>query len=256
LRLAEAELAASEITAQQAKLALSNTESAFAILLGRPSKAILQTDLQRGASIEQLFQAAPQATELPSDLLQRRPDLIAAEQNLIAANADVGQAKSAYFPSLRLSTGIGRESRVLQDLFSPSSLLWNVASNVTQPIFRAGAVAAVVDGAEARKQIALSQYAQSVQAAFRDVHDALAASDANAQIEVSAQHRVQALKEALRLAELRYKNGYSSYLEVLNAQRDLMQAQTSVIDTQRAQLFATVNLYKAVGGGWTPTQVN
>ena len=142
-----------------------------------------------------------------------------AEQNLIAANADIGQAKSSYFPSLKLTTGLGRESRDLSDLFSPSSLLWNVGSSLVQPIFRAGAVGSLVEGAEARKRIALGQYVQSVQGAFKDVHDALATSEANQQIEAASQRRVSALKEALRLSELRYQNGYSSYLEVLNAQR-------------------------------------
>jgi multidrug efflux system outer membrane protein len=252
LRLAEAELAASEITQVQAKLALNNVESALAVLLGRSSKAILQTEIARGASIDQLYQQVKMPAELPSDLLNRRPDLIAAEQNLVAANADVGQAKSSYFPSLKLTTGIGRESRVLSDLFNPASLLWNVGSSLVQPIFRAGAVGAVVEGAEARKRIALGQYVQSVQGAFRDVHDALATSESNQQIESSAQHRVSALKQALHLAELRYQNGYSSYLEVLNAQRDLMTAETAIIDAKRAHLSAIVNVYKAVGGGWAP----
>ena len=250
LRLAEAELAASEIAQTQAKLSLSNVESALAVLLGRSSKAILQTEIARGSNIDTLYQQVNMPSELPSDLLARRPDLIAAEQNLIATNADVGQAKSAYFPSLKLTTGLGRESRDLSDLFSPSSLLWNVGSSLVQPIFRAGAVGSLVDGAEARKRIALGQYVQSVQGAFKDVHDALATSEANQQIEAASQRRVSALKDALRLSELRYQNGYSSYLEVLNAQRDLMAAETAIIDAKRAHLSAIVNVYKAVGGGW------
>ena len=250
LRLAEAELAASEITFAQAKLALSNVESALAVLLGRSAKAITNTDIARGASIDALYKQVSMPAELPSDLLNRRPDLIAAEQNLIAANADIGQAKSSYFPSLKLTTGLGRESRDLSDLFNPSSLLWNVGSSLVQPIFRAGAVGSLVEGAEARKRIALGQYVQSVQGAFKDVHDALASSEANQQIEVASQRRVNALKEALRLSELRYQNGYSSYLEVLNAQRDLLTAETAIIDAKRAHLSAIVNVYKAVGGGW------
>lgn len=250
LRLAEAELAASEISQTQAKLALSNVESALAVLLGRSAKAITTTDIARGASIDALYKQVSMPAELPSDLLNRRPDLIAAEQNLIAANADIGQAKSSYFPSLKLTTGLGRESRDLSDLFSPSSLLWNVGSSLVQPIFRAGAVGSLVEGAEARKRIALGQYVQSVQGAFKDVHDALATSEANQQIEAASQRRVSALKEALRLSELRYQNGYSSYLEVLNAQRDLLAAETAIIDAKRAHLSAIVNVYKAVGGGW------
>ena len=119
-----------------------------------------------------------------------------------------------------------------------------------QPIFRAGAVGSLIEGAEARKRIALAQYVQSVQNAFRDVHDALATSESNQQIESLAQQRVTALKEALRLSDLRYQNGYSSYLEVLNAQRDLMSEESTIIDAKRAHLSAIVNVYKAVGGGW------
>ena len=250
LHLAEAETAASEINQVQAKLALNNVESALAVLLGRSSTAILQTDITRGANLEQLYQQVSMPTELPSDLLNRRPDLVYAEQNLVAANADVGQAKATYFPSLKLTTGLGRESRVLSDLFNPSSLLWNVASSLVQPLFHAGAGSSLVEGAEARKRIALAQYVQSVQGAFRDVHDALATNEANLQIENLALYRVTALKEALRLSNLRYQNGYSSYLEVLNSQRDLMIAETAIIDAKRAHLFAIVNVYKAVGGGW------
>jgi multidrug efflux system outer membrane protein len=111
-----------------------------------------------------------------------------------------------------------------------------------------------VDGAKARKTQALGQYVQAVQGAFRDVHDALVNVQANDEIATAAQTRQQALKETLRLVNLRYTNGYSGYLEVLNAQRDLFQVESTLIDTQRAQLSATVSLYKALGGGWAGQQ--
>jgi multidrug efflux system outer membrane protein len=132
--------------------------------------------------------------------------------------------------------------------------LWNVAGSLSQPIFRAGAIGAVVQGATARKDQALAQYVQTVQGAFRDVHDALANLSADEQVNASSTRRVTALRDTLRLAELRYKNGYSSYLEVLNAQRDLAQAESSLIDIKRAHLAAVVSLYKAIGGGWDKPQ--
>ncbi|MFZ6801424.1 efflux transporter outer membrane subunit [Undibacterium sp. Di24W] len=250
LHYAESELAAGEISFSQAKQALRNVESALAVLLGRSPKQVMNPEIARGLTIQQLVQNLPSAAELPSDLLARRPDVAAAEQGLVAANADVGQAKAAYFPSLRLTTSLGRESRVLEDLFSPASLLWNVASSLVQPVFRAGAVGAVVEGAEARKRQALGQYVQTVQNAFRDVHDSLNNAASNAEIDVSTQARLTAVRETYRLSNLRYQSGYSAYVEVLNAQRDLMQAEIAAIDSQRAKLSSGVALYKAVGGGW------
>ena len=160
-----------------------------------------------------------------------------------------------YFPSLKLTTTAGYESKVFEDLINPASLLWSLGSSLVQPIFRAGAIGAVVQGAEARKNQALAQYVQAVQGAFRDVHDALNNTAANEQVNAASERRVTALKDSLRLADLRYKNGYSSYLEVLNAQRDLFQAQASLIDSKRAQLSAVVSIYKAVGGGWSKPEI-
>ena len=254
LHIADSEEAAAEISLAQAKQAVANTESALAVLVGRSPSAIAKPVIARGSDIDGLYQQLRIPADLPSNLLERRPDIVAAEQTLVAANADIGQAKAQYFPTLKLSSGVGYESQGLKDLINPASMLWNIGANLTQPVFRAGAIGAVVSGAEARKTQALAQYVQTVQGAFRDVHDALNNATANEQIYTSGQHRVPALKDSLRLAELRYKNGYSSYLEVLNAQRDLWQAQVTVIDTQRAHLSAVVSLYKAVGGGWDAKQ--
>jgi multidrug efflux system outer membrane protein len=250
LHVAESEMAAAEITVAQARQALANAESALSVLLGRSPTAIANPDLLRGSSIGSLYQQLNLPTDLSSDLLNRRPDIIAAEQALVAANADVGQAKALYFPSVKLTTGIGYESRVFRDLLDPASLLWNVGANLVQPIFRAGAIGALVSGAEARKDQAMAQYLQAVQGAFRDVHDALNNVSANQQVYLAGNRRVLALKDSLRLADLRYKNGYSSYLEVLNAQRDLQQTEAALVETQRAHLSALVSLYKALGGGW------
>lgn len=250
LHQAESEAAAAEVSVSQAKLAVSNLESAIAVLLGRSPAAVAQPVIARGNDIQALYQHLSLPADLPSDVLNRRPDILAAEQTLVAANADIGQAKAAYFPSLKLTTGIGYESRVFKDLIDPTSLLWNLGANLVQPVFRAGAIGAVVSGAEARKTQATAQYVQAVQGAFRDVHDALNSAESNEQIYRANLKRVKALKDSQRLAELRYKNGYSSYLEVLNAQRDLAAVETALIDTQRAHLSAVVSLYKAVGGGW------
>jgi multidrug efflux system outer membrane protein len=251
---AAAEAAGIEATLLQAQQSRRATEATLAVLLGRGPAAIVQPNVARGTAIDALYSRATVPAELPSDILNRRPDLVAAEQLLVAANADIGQAKAAYFPTIKLTASIGYESRQLSDLFNPTSLFWNLASGITQPLFRAGSIDAVVAGADARKAQAAAQYAQAVQGAFKDVHDALNAISSSEALVVTADKRIAALREVLRLANLRYSNGYSSYLEVLNAQRDLSQAESSVIDAKRVQLAGVVALYKAVGGGWSVAQ--
>ena len=245
---AESEVAGTEVTRAQAQQAVAVTEAALAVLAGRSPRAIATPQIARGAAIDALYGRLTAPVDLPADLLNRRPDIVAAEQALVAANADIGQARAQYFPSIRLTTGIGYESNVLKNLISPESLLWNLGASLAQPVFRAGAIGAVVQSAEARK--AQAQYVQTVENAFRDVHDAITALSANELIYGATNRRAKALKDTLRLATLRYDNGYSSYLEVLTAQRDLLQTQASVIDVQRAHMAAAVGLYRAVGGGW------
>ena len=252
-RQAEAEAAAAEISLAQAQQNQALLEATLAVLVGRTPKEISSPRIERGLTIDALHQRVAMPADLPADLLNRRPDILAAEQNLIAANADIGQAKAQYFPSIKLTSGVGYESRVLSDLIDPSSLLWNLGVGLTQPIFRAGSIGALVQGAEARQQQALAQYVQTVQSAFRDVHDALVNLHADEKINQATLRRSAAVKETLRLVNLRYDSGYSGYLDVLNAQRDLFQVQSTAIDIQRAQLTALVSLYKALGGGWEST---
>lgn len=250
LQQAQAELAASEVTRAQARQLVATTEAAIALLAGRSPRDIASPQIRRGASIDELYARMVVPADLPADLLNQRPDILAAEQALRAANADIGQARAQYFPSVRLTSSAGYASNALRELVDPASLLWNIGAGLAQPVFRAGAIGALVAGAEARRTQAEAQYVQSVQGAFRDVHDALSAQTANDVIFAASTRRAGALQETLRLATLRYNNGYSSYLEVLTAQRDLLQAQATVIDAQRAHLSATVGLYRAVGGGW------
>jgi multidrug efflux system outer membrane protein len=250
LRQAESEAAGVEATLQTTRQNRSNVESALAVLLGRQPADILHPVLARGAELGALYARGAIPADLPSDLLNRRPDVLAAEQSLIAANADIGQARAAYFPKLSLTATLGQQSRDLSSLFDPASLFWSMLTNLTQPVFRGGAIDSVVAAANARQQQALAQYTQTVQNAFRDVHDALTNVAAGRAISTTTERRIDALRSTLRLADLRYKNGYSSYLEVLNAQRDLAQAESGLIDIQRGQLNAVVSLYKALGGGW------
>lgn len=250
LRQAESEAAGIEATLQATRQGRGNVESALVLLLGRQPAGILQPVLTRGLEVGALYDRQAIPADLPSDVLSRRPDVFSAEQSLAAANADIGQARAAYFPQVSLTAGLGQQSKDLSSLFDPASLFWSLMGNLMQPVFRAGAIGAVVAAANAREQQALAQYTQTVQNAFRDVHDALNNVAAGREIAATTSRRIEALRNTLRLSDLRYKNGYSSYLEVLNAQRDLAQAESALIDTQRSQLNAVVSLYRALGGGW------
>ncbi len=250
LRQAESEALSVQATLQQTRQNRSNTESSLALLLGRKPAEILHPVFVRGADVGMLYVGQVIPANLPSDVLALRPDVVSAEQALIAANADIGQARAAYFPKLSLTAGYGQQSQDLVNLFDPASMVWNLIGNLTQPIFRAGAAEAVVAAANARQQQALAQYTQAVQNAFRDVHDALNNVAAGREIVSTTAQRIEALRTSLRLADLRYRAGYAGYLEVLNAQRDLAQAQTGLLEFQRIQLSALVTLYKALGAGW------
>jgi outer membrane protein, multidrug efflux system len=255
LRQAEAEAAGVDVTLQTTRQSRRNAESALALLLGRQPAAIVKPALARGSDIGDLFAAQAVPQNLPSDLLNRRPDLVSAEQNLIAANADIAQARTAYFPRISLTATLGQQSKDLSNLLDPASLFWNLLGNLTQPIFRAGSIDAVVAAANARQKQAVAQYTLAVQSAFRDVNDALNNAQDGQQLVNTVARRIEALRNTLRLADLRYKSGYSNYLEVLSAQRDLAQADIALIDAKRLQLGATVSLYKALGGGWDAGQI-
>jgi outer membrane protein, multidrug efflux system len=250
LRQAQAEAASAQATLLASKQNRRNAESALALLLGRKPADIIKPNIARGAEVAVLYAAPSIPSNLPSDVLSVRPDLISSEQALIAANADIAQARTAYFPRVALTASVGLQSNELSKLFDPGSVIWNLLSNLTQPIFRAGAIDAVVAASNARQQQALAQYTQAVQSAFRDVHDALNNVESGREITQTTAQRIVALRSGLRLAQLRYDGGYSNYLEVLSAQRDLNQAESALIDTQRLHLNAVVSLYKALGGGW------
>ncbi|MBS1227922.1 MAG: efflux system outer rane lipoprotein NodT family [Proteobacteria bacterium] len=224
--------------------AIAQQENALSILLGRNPEPIA-----RGRTIDQLVvPAVPQG--LPSSLLERRPDLRQAEQTLIAANAQIGAAKAAYYPSISLTGMFGVASTSLSNLFTSSSQIWQYGGSLGLPIFNAGLLAGQVQVAEAQQQQALFSYQKAIQNAFREVNDSLIDQDrTRAQLETQRQ-QVASLQQYADTARLRYDNGYTSYLEVLDAERSLFQAQLQYTQTQQARLQAMINLYKAMGGGW------
>ena len=187
---------------------------------------------------------------LPSKLLERRPDIRAAEQNLVAANAIIGVAKAAYFPQITLTGEFGYQSTALANLFSGSRRIWSFIPQITQPIFAGGRITSGVDLAEAQQRSALAQYEGAVQAGFRDVSDALVQYQRIKEIRTQRELLVTALQDRKRLAYLRYRGGVDTMLNALQADQDLFVAEVSLAQTRRDELLSLVQLYKALGGGW------
>ncbi|MER2516863.1 efflux transporter outer membrane subunit [Candidatus Accumulibacter phosphatis] len=224
--------------------AIAQQENGLSVLLGRNPGPIA-----RGKNIDQLSLPTIPAG-LPSDLLERRPDIQLAEQNLIAANALIGAAKAAYFPTISLTGLFGYASNGLSELFNSQSKAWQYAAPITMPIFTAGAIASQVQEAEAQQQQALFAYQRSIQEAFREVNDALINQERTREQLRAQKQQVKALEQYSATARLRYDNGYTSYIEVLDAERSLFNVQLQYTQTQQTQFQAMINLYLAMGGGW------
>jgi multidrug efflux system outer membrane protein len=214
------------------------------VLLGHNPGAIA-----RGKAIDELtLPAVPFG--LPSDLLERRPDIRQAEQDLVAANARIGVARAAYFPSISLTGTYGVRSADLSDLFTGPAGMWSFGVPITMPIFTAGAISGEVKAAEARQKQALIRYQQVIQQAFREVNDFLS-DQSRTREQLEAQKRqVETAAAYERLARKRYDNGYVGYLEVLDAERSVFIFQLAYSQTQAVLFQSLVNVYKSMGGGW------
>ena len=233
--------AASQIPQIESQIA--QTEDSLSVLLGRNPSAI-----PRGKSIQMLARRVPAG--LPSQLLERRPDIAQAEQNLIAANAQIGAAKALYFPTISLTGAFGNQSTDLSKLFAGSSQVWSFAGQATGPIFTGGAIKGQVAQATAAQKAALLNYEFTIQNAFADVDNALVARQKLLEQQAAQERLVNALREYERLAYLQYKGGVTPYSTVLQAQQGLFPQELNLAQTRFAVHNALVNLYKATGGGW------
>jgi multidrug efflux system outer membrane protein len=191
---------------------------------------------------------------LPSSLLERRPDIRQAEQDLISANAQIGVAKAQLFPTITLTGDFGGESKALAGLFTVPGRIWTFAAGLSAPIFEAGKLTALVDVQRARERQSLANYQKTVQTAFREVADALINVRQYAALENDAQASVDAARDALRLANTRYTAGYTGFLDVLDSQRSVNLAELALIRSRQNLLSAGVDLMTALGGGWEPEQ--
>jgi len=244
LAQSQSEYEASLATIPQIELQIAQQEDALSILLGHNPG-----DIARDRELDDLALPAVPAG-LPSELLERRPDLRQAEQDLIAANALIGAARALYFPSISLTGLFGSASTRFSSLFTGPARVWSYAGAVTLPIFTAGSISGQVTQAEAQQQQALFQYQKSIQVAFQEVADALVSLQKTREQLVVQGSQVDALRTYARLARLRFEGGYTSYIEVLDAERSLFNAQLSYAQTQGVVFTSAVSLYKAMGGGW------
>ncbi|MDN3921311.1 efflux transporter outer membrane subunit [Roseateles violae] len=244
LNQAQSEYALALASVPELERQIAQQENALSLLLGRNPGPIA-----RGLSIDRLALPAVPAG-LPSELLERRPDIREAEQALVAANARIGAAKAQYFPRISLTGLFGGASTSLNNLFESPGRVWSFAGSVSMPIFTAGGIAGQVTSAEAQQRAALYGYQQAVQASFRDVEDALIGSRKIRERFDAQALQVQALRSYARHARARYEEGFSSYLEVLDAQRSLFSAELRYTQDQADTFAQVIALYKALGGGW------
>ena len=224
---------------------IAQEENAISILLGKNPD-----DVPRGLKLTEQPHAPEVPAGLPSSLLERRPDVREAEENLIAANAQIGVARAAYFPQISLTGTAGYESPALTNLFTGPAGLWSLAASVTQPIFEGGRLKSNVRLAEAQHEQMLLTYQQTIQGAFREVSNGLIAYRKNREFRIQEERLLESAQDAARLSEVRFKAGTTDYLEVLTNETNSFSAELGVAQAQANELIALVQLYQALGGGW------
>jgi multidrug efflux system outer membrane protein len=244
---AEIELAVASAAVAAAERGVAQTENALAVLLGRNPGAI-----PRGLALEQQVLPPGIPPGLPSELLQRRPDVLASEAELAAQTARIGVAQAARWPSLSLTGALGFESDDLSTLTDSGSDFWSAGLGIVAPVFNAGRNRSRVEVEEARTEQALLAYEQTVQRAFREVEDALVAVRTYRSEHEARSRQVAAARSAAKLSRARYDGGVASYLEVLDTERSLFNAELAESQTLRQYINAIIELYKALGGGWNP----
>ena len=270
MRLAESLAANAQATRAQQQRLRAQDINLLTLLVGQPIPerlippvpAVVTPEAPR--SLSQPTAAVEPAAELPtftevppglpSDLLLRRPDIRAAEQQLIAANANIGAARANFFPRISLTGSLGRVSGDLDGLFSAANRAWSFGPSISLPLFDMGRNQANLEAARAAREIAVAQYEKAIQTAFREAADALAGRATLADQLAALQAQAVAERDRFRLADLRYRNGIANYLDLLDAQRSLFAIEQSLAQVRLAQRANEVQLYKALGGGWTEYQ--
>ena len=251
IRRAEQDVARAQAVIPDLERQIGQKEHQLSLLMGRNP-----TPIVRGASLRDHPLPPDVPAGLPSALLERRPDIVEAEQRLVAANAKIGVAKAAFFPQISLTGNFGAQSLQFSDLFVGASRVWSFGPGLTVPLFNAGRNRANLEMSRAQQEQALVSYEQTIQQAFREVEDALLAHQKIREVRTEWERLVDLSREALELAKLEYLNGKASYLEVLVVRREALNAETALAQTQRNHLLTVVQLYKSLGGGWAPQPVS
>lgn len=250
LRRVEGELATNSATLHLLQNSLTQVEGMLSVLTGRSPREILGNEFPKSLAIGKITLPLEVPEHVPSNLLLRRPDIRQAEGTLIAANARIGAARAAFFPSISLTAGGGWASSELNRLFMPDMFTWNFVGNLTQPIFQAGRLIAQEAMAQAQYKQMFATYELAVQNAFRDTREAL---ENNRQRRIIAQHRIDqvtAMERSLFLANKQYEQGTIGLMDLLDVRRNLLRSQLEHVESQQNQLSAVVTLCKSLGGGW------
>jgi outer membrane protein, multidrug efflux system len=224
-------------------------ENALSVLLGRPPGPIA-----RGLALGDRDVPPAVPAGLPAQLIERRPDVVQAEQLLVAANANIGVAKALFYPTISLTGSLGTVSSSLSDFLTGDSIIWSLGAGLFQPIFNGGRIRQNYDAAVARYDFALAQYQKAALNGYREVADSLVTIQKLAQRRTEIESGVEALRDAVQLSRARYDTGLSSYLEVLIADQQLFSQEIQLAQVRGAQLRAVAQLYRALGGGWQPEQ--
>ncbi len=246
LRTAESQVQTAKINALTYERRIAQAENYLTLLVGQP----LPTDLPPPRPFDETNLVAEVPAGLPSELVQRRPDILQAEHTLQAANANIGAARAAFFPSVKFTASVGTTSSQFDQLFASGTGLWSFSPQITLPIFTGGQSRADLDAAKVSKRIEIASYQKAIETAFREVADALVATRSyTEQLEEQAK-LIDAQQRRFDLATARYRQGDTGYLDVLAAQQDLYNAQQDRLQTRLTQLTSRISLYKSLGGGW------
>jgi multidrug efflux system outer membrane protein len=252
LKQSEAERSAVVADIARAKKAVGQLEAALATLTGRSPRAVFSPEIDRGRTIEAVTSVPSLPSGLPSGLLERRPDIARSEAYLAASDLRIQSARANYFPSLGLTGNFGSDAAKVGSLFTSPAGIWGIGFGLVQPLFSLQSIEAQVELARANNDLAAVEYLQAVQNAFREVHDALVANRSARDVLAAETDRRNDLAVALEMANLRYNAGRTSYIEVLDAQRTLLAAETLRIGAARDARLSIVDFAKSLGGGWVP----
>ena len=246
----ESEMASVKTTVLSLEEALAKAETSMSVLLGCSPRLFMERKTSPDQAIERLKIPNRVPKGIPSDILNRRPDLLQAEGRLIAANAKVGEAKAAFFPSISLTGAFGVESKNLGQLFTPGSDTWTFSGGINLPIFTGGKLTSMSDAAKANYRAALASYEKTVQVAFKETLDALVSNRKSRQIVQSRTRQVNALKRSYEIAKKQKEAGLIGLIDLLDVERGLLACEMELTTALQDQLNAVVDLCKALGGGW------